>query len=285
MSDALSNLLSMLDLESLGGDQYVGLSPGGTRRRLFGGHVAAQALMAAGRSVPGVPAHSLHAYFLRPGDPNQPIEYRVERLRDGRSYAARSVSASQQGRVILQATASFHEPENVGLEHQRSAPVVPPPAACVSWEDWMAPRVAQLPVHVQEQIIRERPIEIRPIDPIDALDPKPSGTRQSIWCRADGELPDDALLQQCVATYASDHTLLGSVLRPHGLTFLTRGVMAASLDHAIWFHRPFRMDAWILYAQETPVAFGGRGLAHGHFFDAQGTLVASVAQEGVLRQR
>jgi acyl-CoA thioesterase-2 len=284
MTEALSNLLAMLDLETLGPDSYRGQGPGGSRRRMFGGHVAGQALMAAGRTASDLPAHSLHAYFMRPGDPNQPSEFRVERLRDGSSFRTRAVVASQQGEAILHASVSFHAPER-GFEHQKSAPVVPPPAACMSWDDWMEPRLAQLPAAVREQMVRERPIELRPVDPIDMRDPQPMGMRQHFWCRAPAAMPDAALLHQCVATYASDHALLSAVMRPHGRTFLSTGIMAASLDHAIWFHRPFRVDEWLLYAHETPVAFGARGLAFGHFFDQQGVLVASTAQEGLVRER
>jgi acyl-CoA thioesterase-2 len=284
MTDALSNLLSMLDLEMTGVDACRGQGPGGSRHRMFGGHVAGQALMAAGRSVSGLPAHSLHAYFMRPGDPNQPIEFRVERLRDGTSFSTRAVVASQQGEAILHASASFHAPE-AGFEHQKTAPVVPPPAACISWDDWMTPRLAKLPDAEREQMVRERPIELRPVDPVDLRDPKPMGRFQHFWCRALGAMPDDALLHQCVATYASDHALLSAIMRPHGRTFLSSGIMAASLDHSIWFHRPFNIDQWLLYAHETPAAFGARGLSFGHFFDQQGVLVASTAQEGLIRQR
>jgi acyl-CoA thioesterase-2 len=269
----------------LGRDHYRGEAPGGTRRRLFGGHVAAQALMAGSRSGSGALAHSLHAYFLRPGDPHEAIEYRVRRLRDGRSYAARMVEASQYGEVILHATVSFHEPEGGELEHQIEAPIVPPPAACVSWEDWAGPRLREMPEEMRLQMARDRPIELRPIDPVDPRASQPAGFTQRLWCRSLGQLPDDDRLHQCIAAYASDHTLLGCALRPHALTFMSKGVKAASLDHAIWFHRPFRMDQWLLYDQRSPIAFAGRGLSFGHFFDEKGTLVASMAQEGVLRHR
>jgi len=289
MQSDLKNLLSWLDLEPVSQDVWRGQTPGGTRRRLFGGHVAAQALMAAGRSLAlqGRAAHSLHVYFLRLGDPHAPIEYRVECLRDGRSYSARIVRALQHGDEILHASASFAESEHAGFEHQVSAPAVPPPAACPSWDDWAGPRLAQLPEAARLQFVRERPIEIRPVAPLDARDPQAGDPQQQFWLRAPaepGELSDDLLLHQTIATYASDHTLLSSVLRPHGQTFMSRGMLAASLDHSIWFHRPFRMDQWLLYAQQSPAAFGGRGLALGHFYDPQGTLVASMAQQGVVRQ-
>jgi acyl-CoA thioesterase-2 len=162
-------------------------------------------------------------------------------------------------------------------------PEVPAPEACTTWEQWMQPILHKLPPELTERLVRERPIEIRPIDPIDMAQPVPGGIRQSFWMRAAGAMPDDALVHQCVATYASDHTLLSAAMRPHGKTFLSRDLMAASLDHAMWFHRPFRMDGWILYTQESPASFGARGLALGHFFTQDGVLVASVAQEGLIR--
>lgn len=289
MNQALVHLLEWLDLEQVSSqpDTWKGAAPGGTRRRMFGGHVAAQALMAAGRCAPNSLAHSLHVYFLRLGDPHTPIEYRVERLRDGRSFSARLVRALQHGQEILVATASFVQPESPGLEHQASMPEVPPPAACMSWDDWAGPRLAQMTEAQRAQFVRERPIEIRPVDPIDARVPTPTAPTQQFWLRAPavpGQISDDMLLHQGLATYASDHTLLSAILRPHGKTFMSRGMLAASVDHTIWFHRPFRMDSWLLYSQTAPVAFGGRGLALGHFFDEQGVLVASMAQEGVVRQ-
>ena len=287
MHQELQNLLHWIDLEAVEKDVWRGKTPGGTRRRLFGGHVAAQALMAAGRTVTDRAAHSLHIYFLRLGDPHTPIEYRVERLRDGRSYSARMVRALQHGQEILHASASFAELEQGGFEHQVSAPAVPPPAACLSWDEWAGPRLAQLPEPARLQFVRERPIEIRPVAPVDARAPHATEPEQQFWLRAPaeaGQLSDEQLLHQTIATYASDHTLLSSVLRPHGKTFMSRGMLAASVDHTIWFHRPFRMDQWLLYAQKSPIAFGGRGLALGHFFDESGTLVASMAQEGVVRQ-
>jgi acyl-CoA thioesterase-2 len=221
------------------------------------------------------------------GDPHTPIEYRVERLRDGRAFSARLVRAVQHGEEILVATASFVTPEHAGVEHQVPMPVVPPPAACMSWDEWAGPRLAEMSESLRLQFLRERPIEVRPINPVDAKSPLPSEPAQQFWLRAPaepGQLADDPLLHQGLAAYASDHTLLSAVLRPHGKTFMSRGVLAASVDHTIWFHRPFRMDQWLLYSQTAPVAFAGRGLALGHFFDEQGQLLASMAQEGVVRQ-
>ena len=285
MTQALSNLLTQLDLEQVRTDVFLGHGPGGTRRRLFGGHVAAQAVVAAGRCTPDAAVHSLHVYFLRPGDPHAPIEFHVERVRDGRSYSARLVRAMQHDAVVLHASLSFVGAGRAGFEHQVSAPQVLPAESCPTWEQWSAPRLALMTDEQRLQYVRERPIEVRPVQPIDALTPAPGGTRQQFWCRAPAPLPDDPLLHQALATYTSDHTLLSATLRPHGRTFMSRGVIAASLDHSMWFHRPFRMDQWVLYSQESPVAFEGRGLAHGHYFDERGTLVASMAQEGVIRQR
>jgi acyl-CoA thioesterase-2 len=291
MNQALVHLLAWLDLEPSHSDNaadiWRGNVPGGSRRRLFGGHVAAQALVAAGRCTPDALAHSIHVYFLRLGDPHTPIEYRVERLRDGRSFSARLVRAVQHNEEILVATVSFVKPEQPGLEHQVTAPVVPPPAACMSWEEWSAPRLAEMSATTRAQFQRERPIEIRPVNPVDSRSPTPDAPAQQFWLRAPaepGQLADQPLLHQALAAYASDHTLLSAVLRPHGVTFMSRGVLAASVDHTIWFHRPFRMDQWLLYSQIAPVACAGRGLALGHFFDEQGNLLASMAQEGVLRQ-
>lgn len=286
MTQALKNLLAQLDLEVIGADTFRGQGHGGSRRRMFGGHVAAQAVVAAGRCIDtDAAAHSLHLYFLRPGDPQAPVEFRVERLRDGRSYATRLVRAIQHDEVILHASLSFVLPEHVGVVHQITAPEVPPPEACMSWEEWARPPLSKLTEEQRALYVRERPIEIRPVQSLEGLTAENGEQCQQFWCRAPSALADDPRLHQAVATYTSDHTLLSATLRPHGLTFMTRGVMAASLDHTVWFHRPFRMDQWLLYAQETPAAHAGRGLSFGHYFDREGTLVASMAQEGVIRQR
>jgi acyl-CoA thioesterase-2 len=281
-SNALDKLLALLDLEEIDPNIYRGLTTKEPRPRVFGGHVAGQALVAAGRTAPGLPVHSLHAYFLRPGDPQLPIVYSVTRIRDGKSFVTRLVVASQKGEAIFNLSAQFHVPEP-GFEHQAEMPKVPSPEESTSWEQWMKPLFDKLPPDMVNQFLRERPIEIRPVDPIDMAEPQPMGLRQSFWMRAAGKMPDDPLVHQCVATYASDHTLLSAAMRPHGKTFLSRDLMVASLDHAMWFHRPLRMDEWILYTQESPASFGARGLAFGHFFTQSGTLVASVAQEGLIR--
>jgi acyl-CoA thioesterase-2 len=282
MASVLANLLSALDLEELDVDLYRGRTTPAPGERVFGGHVAAQALVAAGRTVPGWSAHSLHAYFLRPANPALPIDYTVDRIRDGKSFVTRLVVASQHGKAILNLSASFHAPEP-GFVHQVEMPNAPPPEHCPSLEEWMKPWIERVPAESAIHLTRERPIELRPVDPIDLLAPRPGGIEQSFWMRANGTLPDDPLVHQGVAVYGSDSTLLDAIMRPHGKTFLSPDIVAASLDHAMWLERPFRMDEWILYHQTSPSAFGARGLALGHFFTEDGILVASVAQEGLIR--
>jgi acyl-CoA thioesterase II len=284
MTDALDTLLRQLDLEQLDADLYRGQNPENRRPRMFGGHVASQALMAAARTVRSAPPHSLHAYFLRAGQPGVPVLYRVERTRDGRSFSTRSVIAEQEGEAILQLSASFHALE-AGFEHTEPMDDVPPPEACTPWEAWLAPMADRMTPEMREERLRDRPIELRFVEPVDIMRPEPAGTRQRVWCRAAGSLPDDPLLHRAVLAYASDHTLLSVILRPHARTFMSKGVMAASLDHALWFHREPRADEWLLYEQVSPAAFGGRGLALGRFYTQAGVLVASVAQEGLVRDR
>ncbi|HKP57044.1 MAG TPA: acyl-CoA thioesterase II [Polyangiales bacterium] len=284
MTEALDTLLLQLDLEQLDADLYRGQNPANRRPRMFGGHVASQALIAAARTVTTAPPHSLHAYFLRAGQPGVPVLYRVERTRDGRSFSTRSVIAEQEGEAILQLSASFHAVET-GFEHAEPMGEVPAPDECTPWETWLGPMADRMPPEMREERLRDRPIELRFVEPVDILKPQPAGTRQRIWCRAAGSLPDDPLLHRAILAYASDHALLSVVMRPHGRTFMSPGLMAASLDHALWFHREPRMDEWLLYEQVTPAAFGGRGLALGRFYTQAGVLVASVAQEGLVRDR
>ena len=284
MTEALSKLLSLLALEEIDPNIYRGPNTNENRPRVFGGQVAAQALVAANRTVPAsLPVHSLHAYFLRPGDPKLPIVYKVERIRDGKSFTTRLVVAVQRGEAIFNLSASYHASEP-GHEHQVEMPEAPPPESCITWEQWFAPLLDKVPAGLKDALLRDRPIEIRPVDPIDMGNPQPSGMHQRFWLRANGVLSDDPLVHQSIATYASDHTLLGAALRPHGLTFLSRNMMLASLDHAIWFHRPFRCDQWLLYSQISPAGFGARGLSFGHYFTQEGVLVASMAQEGLMRR-
>lgn len=283
MSKALDAVVNLLDLEQIELDIFRGRSPEGERRqRVFGGQVAGQALVAAGRTVPeDRPVHSLHAYFIRPGDPTVPLVYLVDRVRDGRSFTTRRVSAVQHGKAIFTLSASFHRPEP-GVSHARPMPEVPGPEELPT----TAERMEALFGPAVLPWTGDNPIDIRHIGPLTfeaAGDPSLRSTRSMAWIRADGELPDDPLLHVCIMTYASDMTLLDSVLLAHGLSWADATTVGASLDHAMWFHRPFRADEWLLYSQESPVAGGARGLARGELFTASGDLVVSVMQEGLIR--
>jgi acyl-CoA thioesterase II len=281
MSKALDRLLELLDLEQIEADIFRGRSPEERVQRVFGGQVAGQALVAAGRTVPADrPVHSLHAYFIRPGDPAVPIVYTVDRVRDGRSFTTRRVSAIQHGKAIFTLSASFQRPEP-GPEHADPMPAAPPPESVERTSDRLIRVLGEN--HGQNSW---HPIDLRSVGPlsVEAMsDPSLRTTRNLIWLRVDGELPDDPLLHVCLMTYASDVTLLDSVLTGHGLSWRDGHTSGASLDHAMWFHRPFRADGWLLYAQESPVAYGGRGLARGQVFTQAGELVVSVVQEGLIR--
>jgi acyl-CoA thioesterase II len=278
----LDRLVALLDLERIEDNIFRGISPMQSYPRVFGGQVAGQALIAAGRTVPVERhVHSLHAYFIRPGDPRVPIVYNVDRIRDGRSFTTRRVVAIQHGQVIFALAASFQVPE-VGLEHADDMPEVPPPDQLEDWGNW-AQRSGENPAPITQA---PRPFDLRFITPpIWATSvPRPVGSpaRDLLWMRADGVLPDDALLHVCVLAYASDLTLLWSVGAAHGHS-LGQDVIAASLDHAMWFHRPFRADDWVLCDYTAPSASGGRGLATGRFFSRDGRLIANAVQEGLIR--
>jgi acyl-CoA thioesterase II len=277
----LEELLDLLDLEQIEVDIFRGRSPDERRQRVFGGQVAGQALVAAGRTVPSDrPVHSLHAYFIRPGDPAVPLVYTVDRIRDGRSFTTRRVTAIQHGRPIFAMSASFQRAE-AGPEHADPMPDVPPPEAVERNSD----RLARLFGEVPAQLDRS-PFDLRSVGPMTVeaeLDAALRTTRNLVWLRADGDLPDDPLLHVCLMTYASDMTLLDTVLLGHGLSWLDGRTTGASLDHAMWFHREFRADRWLLYAQDSPAAHGARGLARGEVFTASGQLVVSVVQEGLIR--
>jgi len=283
MSDSLDMLLDLLDLEQIEVDIFRGRSPDESLQRVFGGQVAGQALVAAGRTVPDErPVHSLHAYFIRPGDPSIPIVYNVDRVRDGRSFSTRRVTAVQHGKPIFALSASFHRPEP-GLEHAMAMPAVPPPDQLRSNAERFAEAIGgPLPAH-----FNDTPIDMRSVGPLSvevARDPSlRSPAANLIWLRVNGELPDDPLLHVCLMTYISDITLLDTVLLEHGINWYDGHTSGASLDHAMWFHRPFRADHWLLYAQESPIASGARGLARGEVYTADGDLVVSVVQEGLIR--
>ena len=282
-SDALGGLLALLDLEPIEVNIFRGRSPDEDRQRVFGGQVAGQALVAAGRTVTDHDAprrvHSLHAYFLRPGDPSIPILYEVDRIRDGTSFTTRRVVAIQHGKAIFHLSASFHRDEP-GFEHAAPMPEVPGPDDLPTWEE----RMRALEGEVPAWFARPRPIDTRFVnEPWRAPEQGVRDPTQHVWMRANGTLPDDPLLHACVVAYASDMTLLDSAVLPHRDAVMGGNLMMASLDHAMWFHREFRADEWFLYDQESPSAFGARGLASGRIFRSDGTLAVSVVQEGLVR--
>jgi acyl-CoA thioesterase II len=283
MGDALDELLALLELEALEVNLFRGLSPHEDRQRVFGGQVAAQALVAAGRTVgEDRPVHSLHAYFLRPGDPNIPIVYEVDRIRDGKSFTTLRVVAIQHGRAIFNLAASFQIVEN-GPDHQMPMPDVPGPDELPTWQQRVEPYLERLGPDLAQWLVRERPIDSRPVDDPRWLDPTPREPQQDVWIRSNGDLPEVPLIHECVVAYASDLTLLDTAMFPHAISYREQQYMIASLDHAMWFHRPFRADDWLLYHQTSPVASRARGLAQGSIFCRDGTLAITVIQEGLIR--
>jgi len=285
MSLAVTDLLGILDLEPLEVNLFRGRSPQTGWQRVYGGQVIGQALVAACRTVEGRPPHSLHAYFMLPGDPKVPIIYDVDRIRDGKSFATRRVVAIQHGHAIFTMAVSFHVDEPMSLTHQAKMPEVPKPEDLPSEEQIRKAILPSMPEAVRRYYERERPIELRPVDYTRYLGRKSEGGTFNVWIRATAKLPDDPAIHQCVLAYASDMTLLDVALVPHGRTLFEKNFMAASLDHALWFHRSFRADEWLLYAQDSPNLSGSRGFSRGLIFTRDGTLVASVAQEGLLRER
>jgi acyl-CoA thioesterase-2 len=280
-------LVALLDLEPIGPDRFVGHSPPNSWKRVFGGQVIAQALIAAQRSVEGRAPHSLHAYFILGGDPKQPIQYEVERIRDGRSFATRRVVARQRGEAIFVLSTSF-QIEEEGLDHFLPMPDAPDPevlADPVKLVEFAGEAVQQ---QMQGFLDRIRPIEFRPTD-LSRYQPHVPGEsrepRQSLWIRIGGPLPDDPAIHRAALAYLSDMTLLDTVLVAHGYSIASGKFQIASLDHALWFHRKFRADEWLLYVQESPNASGARGLTRGLLYTRSGALVASVAQEGLVRRR
>jgi acyl-CoA thioesterase-2 len=284
-SDPSSELLRLLDLERIEVNLFrgIGISPA-RRRRVFGGQVAAQALQAACLTVPvDRPVHSLHSYFLRPGDPRIPIVYEVDRIRDGGSFTSRRVVAIQKGEAIFHLSASFQVVEP-GPDHAMAMPDVRGPEELPTYQEHVDAVRGKLDPEVAGLLGEERPIEIRPVETPHWRAPNLRPPAQDMWLRARGRLPDDPVLHACVFTYASDLTLSDTAALPHELDILSgASVMRASLDHAIWFHRPFRVDEWFLYHLSSPSAFGARGLSLGYVFRADGVLVATVMQEGLLR--
>ncbi|MBE1578562.1 acyl-CoA thioesterase [Amycolatopsis sp. TRM77291] len=274
----LDRLVALLDLEKIEENIFRGVSPAHSPVRVFGGQVAGQALVAAGRTVPEErKVHSLHAYFIRGGDPSVPIVYEVDRIRDGRSFTTRRVVGIQHGKAIFSLSASFQKDEG-GIEHSEAMPDVPDPESLPTLQE-------RAEGYFMGHLDRPRPIDLRYVNDPPWVTRKSGDrpARNQVWMRADGKLPDQQLLHVCVLTYASDMTLLDSVLARHGVYWDLDKVLGASLDHALWFHRPFRADEWFLYDSASPTASGARGLATGRFFAADGTHIATVVQEGLLR--
>ena len=284
MSEAVDELLRILDLERLEVNLFRGRSPQNGWQRVFGGQVIGQALVAACRTVDGRQPHSMHAYFLLPGDPKVPIVYEVERIRDGRSFTTRRVLAIQHGAAIFALSASFHVEEE-GFAHEMRMPDVPRPDQLPSDDQIRSRVLPTMPDPVRQYYERERPIELKPVEFTRYLSREPREPVFNVWIRTTSRLPDDPVLHQCVLAYASDMTLLDASLVAHGCTVFDRDIMPASLDHALWFHAPFRADEWLLYAQDSPFAGGARGFSRGLIFSESGRLVASVAQEGLIRRR
>ena len=283
MTTAIGKLLSILNLETLEHNLFRGRSPDDGWQRVFGGQVIGQALVAASRTVPaGRAAHSLHAYFLRPGDPAIPIVYEVDRIRDGKSFVTRRVVAIQHGKPIFSMSASF-QAEETGLDHQTAMPQVPAPAALMSEDELRKMFLERAPEEVKAYWRRERPFELRPVGLRHYLSREPLEAAQQLWFRATAPLPDDPAIHKCALAYASDILLLETALYPHARSLFDRDLQVASLDHALWFHRPFRADGWLLYATDSPSASGSRGLTRGSVYTPDGDLVASVAQEGLIR--
>jgi acyl-CoA thioesterase-2 len=283
MGESLDFLVNLLDLEPIEVNIFRGIQPDESRQRVFGGQVAGQALMAAGRTVPNASVHSLHSYFLRPGDPTVPILYEVDRIRDGRSFTTRRVVAIQHGRAIFNMACSFHALER-GIEHQFTMPDVPDPESIPRLSERLDPWRNEL----TDWFARPHPIDQRFIGdlPWKAANPRPNEPRQPVqqlWIRADGSLPDDPLLHACIATYASDMSLFDTILAPHPISWDDPNFMGASLDHCMWFHQPFRADEWLLYDTDSPIAHGGRGLARGFLYRQDGALCVSMVQEGLAR--
>lgn len=286
MSDVLAELIALLKLERIEENLFRGQSQDLGWGRVFGGQVLGQALSAAEQTVPeGRTVHSLHGYFLRPGAASRPIVYDVERIRDGRSFTTRRVVAIQDGRPIFSMASSFQEHE-VGFEHEAPVPLdVPPPESLRSEVELAREHADKIPPALHKQAMAERPIETRAVEPYNVLRPRVAPPQRKVWYRAIGPLPDELNLHQYMLAYASDFHFLGTSMQPHAVSWLSPNMQVASLDHAMWFHRPFRFDDWLLYVVDSPSASGGRGLVRGQLFDRAGHLVASTAQEGLIRKR
>jgi acyl-CoA thioesterase-2 len=286
MSTVLDELVELLALEKIEENLFRGQSQDLGWGTVFGGQVLGQALSAAVQTVPPERhVHSLHAYFLRPGDVRNPIVYDVDRIRDGGSFTTRRVVAIQGGHAIFNLAASFQKPEE-GFAHQDAMPSVPPPLSLPTEQEILKKVFERLPPIFHERAMAPRPYEMRPVGHLDdPFNPSPQPPERMVWLRAVDKLPDNPALHHYLLAYLSDHLFIGTALLPHGVTFWTPGMQIASLDHVMWFHQPFRVDQWLLHCMDSPAAHAARGLVRGRIFTEDGRLVASTAQEGLIRQR
>lgn len=285
MSDVLSDLLDLLALEPLEKNLFRGRSQDLGWGAVFGGQVLGQALTAAARTVPADRAvHSMQAYFLRPGDTSAPIVYDVDRIRDGGAFTTRRVVAIQHGEPIFNLAASFQRAEP-GFEHADPMPSVPDPEQLPTYADRLQPHLGRLPPFLRDRASAERPFDLRLVGDEDPITPAPTAPWRALWLRTAAALPDDPVVHQALVAYASDYSFLTTALLPHGVSWLTPGMHVASIDHVMWFHAPFRVDEWLLHVVDSPRAAGARGLVRGRLYRRDGTLVASTAQEGLIRRR
>ena len=279
----LNKVIETLDLEEIELNHYLATSPNEGWQRVYGGQVIGQALVAASRTVStDRSAHSLHGYFLRAGDTEIPILYKVDRIRDGKSFTTRRVVAVQRGQAIFTMSISFQVDE-AGLNHQFDMPDVPLPDTLPTDEEIRQQQAKSWPAEFQDSFSGSSAIQVKPIDPVDMLHPEPAPPIQRCWMRCGEKLPDDPRIHQCVLAYLSDWSLLDTATRPHAVSFMQDNVQVASLDHSMWFHRPFRADEWLLYDQDSPSANGARGFNRGLIYNQTGELVASTTQEGLVR--
>ncbi|MCC5880760.1 MAG: acyl-CoA thioesterase II [Idiomarina sp.] len=285
MSQVLQDLLNLLDLETIEEGLYRGQSQDLGFAALFGGQVMGQALCAAKKTLAEDRlVHSLHSYFLRPGDAHKPIVYDVENIRDGRSFSTRRVQAIQYGKPIFYMTASFQVAEE-GIEHQAEMPDVPGPEGLISDLDVHRKHAELIPEALRSKFTSDKPILMRFVTDYNPFNPQKTEAKRYVWLKANGEMPDDLRVHKYLLAYASDFNFLPTALQPHGLSFASPKMQMATIDHAMWFHRDFRMDDWVLYAIDSPSASNARGLVRGQVFNRQGQLVASTMQEGLIRQR
>ncbi|WNC72280.1 acyl-CoA thioesterase II [Thalassotalea psychrophila] len=284
MSKVLDELLGLLELEKLDDNLFIGQSQDLGFKALFGGQVIGQALSAAKQTLAQErQLHSFHSYFLRPGDAKKPVTYIVEITRDGRSFSTRRVQAMQNGKAIFNLTSSF-QIEELGFEHQDEMPSVVGPEGLATIQALQLQHKDSIPVAMHDTIFAERPIEFRPVKEYDWLKPKKSSSKNQVWMRAKGEIPNDLRIHKYLLGYASDYNFLPTAVHPHGRSIWSRDFQIATIDHSMWFHRDFKFDDWLLYDIDSPSASGGRGLVRGKIYNQQGQLVASTAQEGVIRQ-